>query len=143
MTRNLIAMLALGAGVMLAGSRDGYGRYDDGAYDSRHGSRYGDRYDPDGYAAPAPPRGPVHGPHFRRPPMPGHGFVWVEGYWSFARGRYVWVNSYWARPPFAGAYWVAPRYHGGRHFVGFWSGRDHRHGGAWRNGRGYGHGYRR
>lgn len=38
-----------------------------------------------------------------RPPCPGPG--------------YVWANGYWVAPPYAGAYWVAPRYYGGRHVV--------------------------
>jgi hypothetical protein len=67
--------------------------------------------------------------------MPGRGFVWVDGYWSWMRGRYAWVPGYWARPPYAGAYWVSPRYSGGRFFVGFWGGG--RRGGA------VGFGYRR
>lgn len=59
---------------------------------------------------------------YRRPAMPGHGFVWVDGYWSWMRGRYVWVSGYWARPPFMGGFWVSPRYDRGRFFGGFWGG---------------------
>ena len=51
-----------------------------------------------------------------RPPMPGPGFVWIDGY----RGPNGFVRGYWGRPPFAGAYWVAPRYFGGRFVPGYW-----------------------
>lgn len=64
--------------------------------------------------------------------MPGPGFVWVDGYWSWMRGRYVWVSGYWTRPPFAGGYWMAPRYNRGRFFAGFWAGNRN-----WHRGGGY------
>lgn len=41
-----------------------------------------------------------------RPPCPGPG--------------YVWANGYWARPPYVRSYWVAPRYYGGRYYRGYW-----------------------
>ena len=48
---------------------------------------------------------------------PGPGFVWVGGYWGWGGGRWNWEAGHWARPPHAGARWVAPRYYvrGGRH----------------------------
>ena len=33
----------------------------------------------------------------RRPPPPGEGFVWVDGYWRVDRGRYVWAPGVWQR----------------------------------------------
>jgi hypothetical protein len=43
---------------------------------------------------------------------------------------YVFVNGAWVLPPYAGAYWVGPRYYGGRYVGGYW-------------GRGYAHSYAR
>src|SRR4051812_37718560 len=70
---------------------------------------------------PPPPRA------YRVPPPPGPGYVWIEGY-QYPRGtRYVWRNGYWARPPYQGAYWVAPYYVDGRYYAGRWDGgRDRR-----------------
>jgi hypothetical protein len=152
MKRNLMAIFLLAAGGLLAQGRDGYGQrngqpgYDqrpgynqgggyDPNYDQDYDPNYNPNYDPQGYVAQAPPA-PMYGPGYRRPPMPGPGFVWVDGYWSWMRGRYVWVGGYWTRPPYVGSYWVAPRYRSGRFFAGFWAGS--RHGGP----RG-GYGYRR
>jgi hypothetical protein len=56
------------------------------------------------------------------PPMPGPDFVWVTGYWYPAGKRYKWHEGYWTQPPYLGAAWVAPRYDGGRFFVGYWRG---------------------
>ena len=70
--------------------------------------------------APAPP--PIPSYAYQRPPMPGPGYYWVDGYWNFMGGRYSWVAGYWMVPPYAGGYWVAPRYSSGRFFRGFWGG---------------------
>jgi hypothetical protein len=48
------------------------------------------------------------------------GYTWVGGYWYWGGARYAWRPGYWARPPYAHAYWVAPRYHGGRYYGGYW-----------------------
>jgi len=65
----------------------------------------------------------------RRPPPPGEGFFWVDGYWGVDRGRYVWVPGHWDRPPFAGAYWSHghwDRYpEGWRYHEGHWDHEDH------------------
>ena len=37
-----------------------------------------------------------------RPAIPGPGYVWTDGYWNWAGGRYVWVPGVWRRPPYAG-----------------------------------------
>jgi hypothetical protein len=34
---------------------------------------------------------------------------------------YVFVNGAWVLPPYAGAYWVGPRYYGGRYVRGYWA----------------------
>jgi hypothetical protein len=78
-------------------------------------------YGNQGVYAPVPPPPPNYA--YQRPPIPGSGYYWIDGYWNFVGGRYVWVGGYWALPPYAGGYWVAPRYTGGRFFLGFWGGR--------------------
>ena len=65
---------------------------------------------------PAPP--PVVA--YAQPPCPGPGFAWVGGYWYPAAGRYAWHAGYWARPPYAHAYWMAPRYYSHRYYPGRW-----------------------
>ncbi len=152
MKRNLAAAMILAAGTLSAQypSRD---RYDDRAYDDRYDNRgYDNRgngnsdYDAGynagynagysaGYEAPPPPAAPAYGVAYRRPPMPGPNYLWVDSCWNFRGGRYVWSTGYWAPRPFAGAYWVAPRYNSGRFFVGYWGG-----GGRGRAGVGYSHG---
>jgi hypothetical protein len=59
---------------------------------------------------------------YRVPPRPGFDFVWVEGYWYPQGSRYQWHDGYWTRPPYEGAYWVAPYHVGGQYFVGRWEG---------------------
>jgi hypothetical protein len=54
------------------------------------------------------------------PPMPGPGYSWVSGYWYPAGPRWAWRAGYWARPPYARAYWVAPRYYGRHYYGGYW-----------------------
>ncbi|MFM2125295.1 MAG: hypothetical protein RL328_1746 [Acidobacteriota bacterium] len=69
------------------------------------------------YAAPPPPPPP---PAMYAPPAPGPGYVWIQGYWGYAGGRYAWNNGYWTRPPRGRGKWVAPRYHKGRYYQGYW-----------------------
>ncbi|MEQ1884869.1 MAG: hypothetical protein ABL967_07390 [Bryobacteraceae bacterium] len=66
-----------------------------------------------GYYAPAAPY------YVARPPMPAPGYVWVDGYYDAYRRP---VRGYWAMPPYAGAYWVGPRYNGSRFYAGYWTG---------------------
>jgi hypothetical protein len=54
-----------------------------------------------------------------RPPFPGPGYVWIDGYRD---GYGNWFDGYWALPPYAGSYWVAPRFFGGRFVAGYWGG---------------------
>ena len=54
------------------------------------------------------------------PPMPGPGYAWVNGYYAPAGAGWGWHAGYWARPPYARAMWVGPRYMGGRYFAGYW-----------------------
>jgi WXXGXW repeat (2 copies) len=66
--------------------------------------------------APPPPRAYVV------PPQPGPDYVWVEGYNYPQGGHYVWHDGYWTRPPYAGAYWVAPYHTNGKYYQGRWEG---------------------
>jgi hypothetical protein len=67
----------------------------------------------------APPPPPVV-TYYAPPPAPGPAYSWVAGYYYPYGGRYAWHAGYWARRPYAGAYWVGPRYHGGRYYRGYW-----------------------
>ena len=64
-----------------------------------------------------------------RPPLPGPGYVWADGYWNWYGGRYVWYPGAWRRPPFAGAYWEHPHYdrfdRGWAFHEGHWDHEDH------------------
>jgi hypothetical protein len=119
MKRNLLALLVMAGGLSTAmfGQQYPNGRNVNAQYDN-------DRWDDDDYDqgvyAPTPP--PMPRSAYRRPPMPGAGFFWVDGYWNFRGGRYNWVAGYWMRPPHVGGAWVRPRYSGGRFYRGFWSG---------------------
>jgi len=64
------------------------------------------------------PRPPVAA--YYAPPAPRVGCSWVGGHYYRAGGRYQWRAGSWARPPYARSYWVAPRYHGGRYYNGYW-----------------------
>ncbi len=136
MRRDWVAKLVIAGGLCSAMFGQQYPRQyppdqsdpnDDGQYgNAPYGANpYGDpAYDANYqgvYAPPPPAPPPVYG--YRRPPMPGPGYFWVDGYWNFAGGRYVWVAGFWGLPPYSGGYWVAPRYSSGRFFTGFWGGR--------------------
>ncbi len=74
-----------------------------------------------GYAAPVVAYGPPPAPIVAyAPPAPGPGYSWVAGYYAPVGPRWAWRPGYWARPPYAHAYWVAPRYYGGRSYGGHW-----------------------
>jgi hypothetical protein len=53
---------------------------------------------------------------------PGPDFEWVEGYWYPKDPQYAWHDGYWTRPPYPGAFWVAPYWVEGRYFGGHWDG---------------------
>ena len=64
-------------------------------------------------------------PYYAPPPPPPAvymtpSYTWVPGYWYPAGPRYSWHAGYWAHPPYAGAYWVAPRYYGQHFYPGYW-----------------------
>jgi hypothetical protein len=54
------------------------------------------------------------------PPAPGPGYGWVGGYWYPSGPRWAWRAGYWAPRPYAGAYWVGPRWNRGRWYGGYW-----------------------
>jgi hypothetical protein len=65
----------------------------------------------------------------RRPPMPGPGYLWIDGYQHWNGQRYEWHRGEWVRPPRERVIWVAPRYEkhdqgGYRYVPGQW--RDER-----------------
>ena len=64
-----------------------------------------------------------------RPPIPGPGYAWVDGYYEPFEGHYRWHAGYWNRPPYAGAYWMHPHwdhYPDGWHMhEGYWAHEDH------------------
>lgn len=71
--------------------------------------RYGGYYAPPPvvYAAPAP--------YYAAPAS-----YWIDGYYYPVNGRRVWRAGYYARPPYAGAVWVRPRWEGSRYSAGYW-----------------------
>ena len=78
---------------------------------------FGVGYAPAPVVAYAPPPPPVVA---YVPPAPGPGYSWVAGYYAPVGPRWGWHAGYWARPPYARAYWVAPRYYGGHYYRGYW-----------------------
>jgi len=86
----------------------------------------------------APPPLPV----YAQPPIPGDGYMWTPGYWSWNANDndYYWVPGTWVSAPFVGALWT-PGYWG-------WGGGSYAwHGGYWGThigfygGVNYGYGY--
>ena len=65
---------------------------------------------------PPPPPRVVH----VIPRRPGPDFLWIEGYWQPVENHYRWHDGYWVRPPFAGGFWVSPRYDGRSYYNGYW-----------------------
>jgi hypothetical protein len=65
--------------------------------------------------APPPPPAVAYAPV-----APAPGYTWVGGYYYPVGARYVWRPGYWARPPYAGAVWVGPRYYRGNYYRGYW-----------------------
>jgi hypothetical protein len=67
------------------------------------------------YTAPPPPPA-----YYAAPVAPGYGYSWIGGYYYPVGARWAWHSGYWARPPYAGAFWVGPRYYGGHYYAGYW-----------------------
>ncbi|GAA0720583.1 YXWGXW repeat-containing protein [Dokdonella soli] len=55
----------------------------------------------------APPPLPV----YAQPVIPGPGYIWTPGYWSYGDLGYFWVPGTWVLAPYAGALWT-PGYWG-------------------------------
>lgn len=64
--------------------------------------------------------GPPPAPLVYAVPAPRPGYAWVGGYWYPRGPRWAWHAGYWARPPYARAYWVAPRYYRHHYYRGYW-----------------------
>jgi hypothetical protein len=108
MKPKLLALVLLAGGCAFAGPRFFFG----------FGAGYvAPVYAPAPVAVYAPPPAALvtYAPAYVRP-----GYSWVGGYWYPAGPRWAWHAGYWARPPYARAYWVAPRYYGGRFYAGYW-----------------------
>lgn len=99
----------------------------------------------------APPPVRIEAP----PPPPAPEMIWVGGFWAPQGPRYHWVPGHYEHPPYAGAYWAAPRYvredEGWRYHKGYWvqHGRGHAYGHYKHDhddddhGHGHGHGHDR
>ena len=64
----------------------------------------------------APPPLPV----YEQPPIPGPGYLWVPGYWSYGPYGYFWVPGTWVEPPAVGLLWT-PGYWGWSEGFYVWS----------------------
>ncbi|BDC48323.1 hypothetical protein F183_A06390 [Bryobacterales bacterium F-183] len=72
------------------------------AYGYRNGGGYG--YGGNGYYG--------RDAYYGRPPMPGPGYVWVDGYYDYCGPRvgYQWRPGHWDKRFRGRGNWVAPRY---------------------------------
>lgn len=77
-----------------------------------------------GMLACVPPPRPGRMYVVRRPPpvrverigvAPGHGYVWIGGFWRWNRPNYVWISGRWMVPPAGYSIWVPGRWHRNRH----------------------------
>ncbi len=50
---------------------------------------------------------------YEQPEIPGEGYIWTPGYWSYGDDGYFWVAGLWVRPPQIGFLWT-PGYWGWR-----------------------------
>jgi hypothetical protein len=41
-----------------------------------------------------------------RPPAPGGGYIWMEGYWTWTGTGWAWTSGRWVRPPRPKSEWV-------------------------------------
>lgn len=53
------------------------------------------------------------------PPLPGPGYLWINGEWVWNNGWY-WQTGYWGFPPAPGVIWVGGFWGGGRYHPGHW-----------------------
>jgi hypothetical protein len=59
-------------------------------------------------------------PLYEQPPIPGPGYLWVPGYWSYGPYGYFWVPGTWVEPPAIGLLWT-PGYWGWSDGLFVWS----------------------
>src|SRR5437763_15981046 len=50
--------------------------------------------------------GPPPLPVYEQPELPGPGYLWTPGYWSYGPEGYFWVPGTWVQPPAAGLLWT-------------------------------------
>ena len=91
MTNRLIAGL-----VLIAGSLVAQPRFSGGVVFGGGPAYYGPAYGPEYY-------GPAYYEAVR-PPFPGPGYYWVDGYWFADRGYRHWRPGYWAAPRYYNRY---------------------------------------
>src|SRR5580704_3695731 len=62
-------------------------------------SSYDDADEDTSYGQPVvyAPQPPPELPEYSQPDMPGDGYLWTPGYWSYRGGRYRYNNGYWGR----------------------------------------------
>src|ERR1035438_404984 len=87
------------------------GGNDQNRNDSNDGSNnddYDSNYDDSSYGQPAlyASQAPPELPDYDQPEVPGDGYIWTPGYWSFASGGYYWVPGAWVQPPESGFLWT-------------------------------------
>src|SRR6202047_3391718 len=87
-----------------SGNYNDAGSYDPGSYDDSYNyDNADDTYgQPVLYANDPPP--PL--PEYSQPEIPGDGYIWTPGYWSWSSDGYYWVPGAWARPPESGYLWT-------------------------------------
>ena len=83
--------------------------YDDPAYNGSPGYN-----DPQSYGGVPEDFSQAPAGAYGAPPLCAPGTVWIDGYDG--------VNGYCAVPPYSGAFWIGPRYFGGRFVAGYWGG---------------------
>jgi len=121
-TKLIAVMLVVGGSAFAQGQFDQYPNggpeynsaqdnqgYDDPAYNGSPGYNQ-----PQNYGAAPQYYSQAPAGAYASPPLCAPGTVWIDGYDG--------VNGYCAVPPYSGAFWIAPRYFGGRFVAGYWGG---------------------
>ena len=138
----MTSLMMVASGALFAQSQFPAGG-DPNYYPQQGGYNQGPGYDQSQYPQQYPPQyqqqypvQPAYGVGVAvRPPMPGPGYIWVDGYYD-AYGQFI--AGYWAVPPYSGAYWIGPGFFGGRWTAGYWGGSRGFAGGGFRGGVGVG-----
>lgn len=91
----------------------------------------------------APPPFPMDA--YDQPPIPGDGYEWTPGYWTWQSTGWTWVPGAWVYPPYVNALWT-PGYWGWCNtywgwYPGYWGLRIGYYGGVFYGGGYFGHGF--